>query len=79
MARVRPSGRVARPMSFVAMPIGELAVGPISHAVGAEATLIGAGVLIVVAVLGMLISRDVRTLPHKLPEPASGPMKESVA
>ena len=65
--------------SFVAMPIGELAVGPISHAVGVEATLIGAGVLVVVAVLGMLISRDVRTLPHKLPEPASGPMKESVA
>ena len=64
--------------SFVAMPIGELAVGPIAHAVGVRATLVGAGALIVLAVAGMLISRDVRTLRHELPEPASGPMKESV-
>ena len=65
--------------SFVAMPIGELAVGPIAHAAGVRATLIGAGGLVVLAVAGMLISRDVRTLPHELPEPAAGPMKESVA
>jgi hypothetical protein len=31
------------------------------------------------AVLAMLSSRDVRTLPHKLPEPAEPPVKESAA
>jgi hypothetical protein len=33
----------------------------------------------VVAVLAMLSSRDVRTLAHKLPEPADEPVKESIA
>jgi MFS family permease len=65
--------------SFVAMPIGEMAIGPIAHAVGARPTLIGAGVLMAVAVLIQLTSRDVRTLPHKLPEPENQPVKESVA
>ncbi|XVU25603.1 MFS transporter [Actinoplanes sp. CA-054009] len=65
--------------SFVAIPIGELLVGPISHVVGVEATLVGAGVLVVLAVLGMLASRDVRTLRHELPERDPGPVKESVA
>ncbi|GIF24793.1 MFS family permease [Actinoplanes tereljensis] len=65
--------------SFVAIPIGEMAIGPISHVVGTEATLIGAGVLITVAFLGQLSSRDVRTLAHKLPEPENPLVKESVA
>ncbi|MEU4243817.1 MFS transporter [Actinoplanes sp. NPDC026619] len=65
--------------SFVAIPIGEMAIGPISHAVGAEAALIGAGVLMTVAFVGQLSSRDVRTLPHKLPEPENELVKESVA
>ncbi|GAA0473978.1 MFS transporter [Paractinoplanes deccanensis] len=65
--------------SFVAMPIGELLVGPISHQVGVEATLVGAGVLVIVAVLGMLASRDVRTLRHELPERDPVSVKESVA
>jgi MFS family permease len=64
--------------SFVAMPIGELLVGPVSHAVGVEATLVGAGVLVVIAVLGMLSSSDVRTLPHRLSEPDPASVKESV-
>jgi hypothetical protein len=64
--------------SFVAIPVGEVAVGPVSHVAGVEPTLIGAGLLMVTAVLGMLSSRDVRTLPHKLPEPTSGPVTESV-
>ncbi|MEU8816515.1 MFS transporter [Actinoplanes sp. NPDC048796] len=64
--------------SFIAMPIGELLVGPISHRVGVRATLVGAGVLVIVAVLGMLASRDVRTLRHELPERDPGPVKESV-
>ncbi|WP_433372908.1 MFS transporter [Actinoplanes sp. CA-142083] len=65
--------------SFVAIPIGEMTVGPISHAAGREATLVGAGLLMIAAVVFMLSSRDVRTLPHKLPEPATGPVEESVA
>ncbi|GAA2652465.1 MFS transporter [Paractinoplanes durhamensis] len=65
--------------SFVAMPIGEMAIGPISHVIGAEATLIGAGSLMVIAILAQLSSRDIRTLRHKLPEPENESVKESVA
>ncbi|MET0425716.1 MAG: MFS transporter [Actinoplanes sp.] len=65
--------------SFVAIPIGEVAIGPIAHAVGIRPTLIGATVLMTAAVLFMLSSRDVRTLRHHLPEPASAPVKESAA
>ena len=65
--------------SFVAIPVGEIAIGPISHAAGVEPTLIGASALLILAVFGMLSSRDVRTLRHKLPEPAAEPMEESVA
>ena len=60
--------------SFVAMPIGQIA-----QEVGVRTTLIGATVIMTVAVLAMLSSRDVRTLPHKLPEPAEPPVKESAA
>jgi MFS family permease len=65
--------------SFVAIPIGEMTIGPIAHAIGVEPTLIGATVLMTGAVLFMLSSRDVRTLRHKLPEPAGTPVGESVA
>jgi MFS family permease len=64
--------------SFVAMPIGEVLVGPISHAAGLETTEIGLGLLMTLAVVGMLSSRSVRTLPHKLAEPVVEPMGESV-
>jgi MFS family permease len=62
--------------SFIAIPIGQVLAGPIAQAVGVEATLVGAAVLIGVAVLGMLSSRDVRQLRHRLPDPASRPMEE---
>jgi MFS family permease len=65
--------------SFVAMPIGEMAIGPIAQTVGLEATLVGAGTLMTVAVLAMLSSRDVRTLRHELPEPAPATVEESLA
>ncbi|MBM2616740.1 MFS transporter [Actinoplanes sp. LDG1-06] len=65
--------------SFVALPVGEMLVGPIAGVAGVEVTLIGAGLLITLAVAGMLISRDVRTLRHELPERDPGPVKESVA
>jgi MFS family permease len=65
--------------SFLAIPVGQVVVGPISHAVGVETTLVGAAVLMTLAVVGMLSSRDVRTLPHALHEPEPGPVKQSVA
>jgi MFS family permease len=65
--------------SFVAIPVGQILAGPISQAVGVEATLIGAAALVLIATLGMLSSRDVRTLPHRLPERSPKPMEESMA
>jgi len=56
--------------SFLAIPIGQMTVGPIAQAAGREATLIGAAALMAVSFLAMLSSRDVRTLRHRLPEPA---------
>jgi MFS family permease len=64
--------------SFLAIPIGQIAVGPIAHAVGLRPTLIGLAVLMTLAVVFMVSSRDVRTLRHKLPEPAAAPVGESV-
>ena len=64
--------------SFVAMPVGEMAIGPIAHSAGIEATLLGAGLLMTIAVVGMLTSRSVRTLRHELPEPEIATVKESV-
>jgi len=64
--------------SFLAMPIGEVTVGPIAQLAGPEATLVGAGLLMIASVVFMLSSRDVRTLPHKLPEPGMRPVEESV-
>ena len=40
--------------SFVAIPIGQVAVGPIAQAIGVEQTMIGAAVLIVLAGLGFV-------------------------
>lgn len=65
--------------SFVAMPVGEIAIGPIAHAAGLESTLIGAALLMTAAVVGMLTSRDVRTLRHEQPSSSPSPMEESVA
>ena len=48
--------------SFIAIPIGQLAAGPISVAIGAGATLVGASLLIIVATAVTLLSRSVRTL-----------------
>ena len=80
-----PSDRLARVYSydmigsFVAMPVGEIVAGPVSRAAGLSPTLIGAGVLMTLAVVFMLSSRSVRTLPHKLAQPVVEPMEESVA
>jgi MFS family permease len=65
--------------SFVAIPVGQVVAGPVAQAVGVEATLVGAAALIGLAVVGMLSSRDVRHLRHRLPERASAPMEELAA
>jgi MFS family permease len=56
--------------SFVAIPVGQVAAGPIAQAVGVEPTLVGAAALIGLAVVGMLFSREVRNLRHRLPSSA---------
>ncbi|AEV83935.1 yfiS-like MFS-type transporter [Actinoplanes sp. SE50] len=71
-----PAERLARVYSydmlgsFIAIPIGQLLAGPIAQAVGVRRTLVGAALLIAVAVVGMLCSRDVRHLRHRLGSPA---------
>jgi predicted MFS family arabinose efflux permease len=65
--------------SFVAIPIGEVLAGPAAQGLGLETAEIGAGALMLLAVIGMLSSRGVRTLPHKLTEPVVEPVEESVA
>jgi predicted MFS family arabinose efflux permease len=48
--------------SFVAVPVGQLAVGPVAATAGATATLVGCAVLIVVTTGAALTSRQVREL-----------------
>lgn len=48
--------------SIIAVPIGQIAAGPIGTAIGARNTLIGGGGLIIIATALTLLSRSVRTL-----------------
>ena len=48
--------------SFVLMPVGVAAAGPVSAIAGDRATLLGCAILIVAATAPVLLSRDVRTL-----------------
>jgi MFS family permease len=52
--------------SILAMPVGQVAAGPLAEHFGVRQTLIGAAVLCGLATVAMLLSRDVRHLPHKL-------------
>ncbi|GLY07202.1 MULTISPECIES: MFS transporter [Actinoplanes] len=80
-----PADRLARVYSYdmlgsyLGMPIGQIAIGPIGEAAGAGPALIGASAVMFVAAVGMLSSSSVRTLRHQLPEDSAGPMKESVS
>lgn len=56
--------------SFVLIPLGLLAAGPIAHAIGRDATLFAAVALMLVVVAGMLSIRDVRTLERQPVEQA---------
>jgi MFS family permease len=79
-----PADRLARVYSydmvgsFLAVPVGEIAVGPIADHAGLRPTLLGAAAVLLVAVLAMLSSSDVRTLRHRLPGSEPGHMEESV-
>lgn len=79
-----PADRLARVYSydmvgsFVAVPIGEMAVGPIADRFGLQITLLGAAAVLVAGVLGMLSSPSVRTLRHRLPRTEADHMEESV-
>ncbi|MBL7259756.1 MFS transporter [Paractinoplanes lichenicola] len=66
-----PADKLARVYSYdmlgslVAIPIGQVAAGPAVHALGARTALLIASGVILLAVAGMLTSRDVRTLEHR--------------
>jgi MFS family permease len=51
--------------SFIAMPVGQIAAGPLADSVGFRAALLAAAALGLLAVVGMLSSRSVRTLRHR--------------
>lgn len=55
--------------SFVAVPLGQLAAGPLALVFGIRPVMLGAGVLLVLAALGPLTSASVRQLP-RAPTPA---------
>lgn len=72
--------------SWVAIPLGQMAVGPVAAAIGTRDTLLILATLVVLAVLGMLASRDVRRLQAVAParaadaaqtEPADGEPSDS--
>ncbi len=62
--------------SFIAIPAGEMAAGPVAGLVGTRTALLGAAGIIVVSVGASLLSRDVRTLEHN-PVQASDPVPAS--
>ncbi|MFE6055015.1 MFS transporter [Kitasatospora sp. NPDC056446] len=63
-----PADRLARVYSydalgsFMALPVGEMAAGPVAHAIGERAALLAGAVLVVLATAAALLSRDVRRL-----------------
>lgn len=56
--------------SFVAMPVGQLAWGPLGAAFGMSRVLVVSGVVYVLVCLAVLCSRSVRTLPRRTAEAA---------
>lgn len=59
--------------SYVAMPVGQLALGPLGEALGYGPVLTGAGVLWFVVCLAVLASRSVRDLPRTTQQSVSVP------
>jgi len=57
--------------SYLAIPLGEIAVGPLAERIGLAPTLLGCATLVLLATLVALSSRDVRQL-HRRPASAGG-------
>jgi MFS family permease len=80
-----PGDKLARVYSYdmlgslLAVPVGQVAVGPFAEAYGLRPTLLGLSALTLLAVVFMLASRDVRHLEHALPEADQPTVKQSVA
>jgi MFS family permease len=64
--------------SFLAIPLGQILVGPLAAAVGVRASLVIASAVTTVSVLAMLASRQVRRLEHH-PGPGTSAVEEAVA
>ena len=48
--------------SFIAIPVGEVAAGPVSHAIGVRPTLVTCGLVTVAAIVAMISNPSVRNL-----------------
>ena len=79
-----PAEKLARVYSYdalgslIAIPIGQVAAGPLADVVGARTALLIASGVIVASVLGMLLSRSVRTLEHHAATPEAVDSAEAV-
>jgi MFS family permease len=59
-------------LSYIAIPVGQLLVGPLSSALGGFQVALIAGLLYAVAALAPLASRAVRRLPHQAAQRVTG-------
>lgn len=80
-----PADRLARVYSYdmlgsyLAIPAGEVAAGPVAQAVGLEPTLVGAAAVVAFATAAALTSRSVRDLPNTALEPGTGAARGTVS
>jgi len=80
-----PADRLARVYSYdmlgsyLAIPAGEVAAGPVAQAVGLEPTLVGAAAVVALATAAALTSRSVRDLPNTALEPGTGAARGTVS
>jgi MFS family permease len=57
--------------SFIAIPAGQVVVGPLSESIGLQATLLGSAAAVALATGAALLDRHVRTLSRARPSPAA--------
>ncbi|MFE9426255.1 MFS transporter [Kitasatospora sp. NPDC006697] len=75
-----PADRLARVYSFdalgsfLALPLGEMAAGPLAARIGTRTTLLGSAGLILLATVAALADRSVRELAVREPEPVGEPV-----
>lgn len=80
-----PADRLARVYSYdmlgsyLAIPAGEVAAGPVAQAVGLEPTLVGAAAVVALATAAALTSRSVRDLPNTALEPGTRAARGTVS